>query len=436
MTGTARLIRNSNITLTCGIDEMKTNEQPAKNKKLIIVLAVVIVAVMIAAATIIVYSNTPEHRLERQLSLGNRYLSELEFEQAIACFEVAITIDRQNIDAYTGLVDGYKGLSDPDGLLKVYSEANDSLTDDENVIISGLIADSYEDMIRAASSEGNYDYANDLIIYLEFVDKDRAQSQLVNLKNTMCDELGHLWVEATCAAPRTCSRCGITEGTALEHIPTEADYWNPSVCELCGEELGPVLTPGFEKLGYSSMKLCHEYQYCRASNYEVGTLSIVSYDVVDGGVTWDASWYTNDTYELTEKEGYEWRCVKIRLQFTNARKMVGLKWTVLPTYYYDATSEDNDLSEARGMPETIRHNEMWTYEETVNFMGEEYECECVGALGSSGWFNTDYMGSDMIYDLSFAIHVPVGYDGFVLILFAEDNMNGGLSSGDLCFHFD
>ena len=414
-----------------GIDEMKTNEQPTTNKKLIAVLAAVIVAVMIVAATIIIYANTPEHRLERQLNLGNKYLSELEFEQAIACFEVAITIDRKNIDAYSGLVDCYRGLLDPDGLLKVYSDAGDSLSDSDKAIISDKIADSYEDMIRAATSDSNYDFANDLIIYLEFVDKDRAQSQLVNLKNTMCDELGHLWVEATCAAPRTCSRCGITEGTALEHIPTEADYWNPSVCELCGEELGPVLTPGFEALGYSSMKLCHEYQYCRGSNYAVGEVSIVSYDVVDGGVIWDASWYTDDTYELTEKEGYEWRCVKLKIQINDARKAFRVVWRLFPEYYYLA-----DASEVITEQIILHDNEMWIDEETVDYLGEEYVCEVIGSIGDSGWINIDYWGCDMTFDLSYAIHVPVGYDGFVLMMLTEDNSKGVLSSDDIYFHFD
>ena len=32
-----------------------------------------------------------------------------------------------------------------------------------------------------------------------------------------CGQHEHTWVEATCAAPKTCSECGMTEGSALEH---------------------------------------------------------------------------------------------------------------------------------------------------------------------------------------------------------------------------
>ena len=42
------------------------------------------------------------------------------------------------------------------------------------------------------------------------------------------DGPNHSWVDATCAAPKTCSGCGLTEGEALEHTYTEG------VCSGCG----------------------------------------------------------------------------------------------------------------------------------------------------------------------------------------------------------
>ncbi len=45
--------------------------------------------------------------LEECLSLGNRYLEEMEYEQAVACFEEVISIDPKNADAYLGIVEAY-----------------------------------------------------------------------------------------------------------------------------------------------------------------------------------------------------------------------------------------------------------------------------------------------------------------------------------------
>ena len=44
----------------------------------------------------------------------------------------------------------------------------------------------------------------------------------------------HVWVEATCTAPKTCSICGETEGKALGHDMQPATGDQPAVCSRCG----------------------------------------------------------------------------------------------------------------------------------------------------------------------------------------------------------
>lgn len=55
--------------------------------------------------------------------------------------------------------------------------------------------------------------------------------------------LGHDWLPATCEKPETCSVCGKTEGSALGHAPMDATYNDPSVCARCEQILGPQKTP-------------------------------------------------------------------------------------------------------------------------------------------------------------------------------------------------
>lgn len=52
---------------------------------------------------------------------------------------------------------------------------------------------------------------------------------------------GHTFHEATCNAPKTCEVCGYTEGKKLEHHFLEATCDHPETCEICGETRGEAL---------------------------------------------------------------------------------------------------------------------------------------------------------------------------------------------------
>ena len=64
--------------------------------------------------------------------------------------------------------------------------------------------------------------------------------------------LGHAWQDATCAAPKTCARCGAAEGAALGHVWRAATYCYAKTCSRCGgtegDPVGRVI--GFSAKGY------------------------------------------------------------------------------------------------------------------------------------------------------------------------------------------
>ncbi len=79
-----------------------------KNKKWIIIIAAIAAVVCIAvAAVILVTGNSTERKLAEQLDLAEGYLSELDYENAIAAYEAAIEIDPGCRDAYLELADIY-----------------------------------------------------------------------------------------------------------------------------------------------------------------------------------------------------------------------------------------------------------------------------------------------------------------------------------------
>ena len=68
-------------------------------------------------------SNSGENRTEEQLttemmmSLGQKYLNEMNYEQAKAMFAQAIELEPKNINAYFGIAQAYRGLNDNENAL-------------------------------------------------------------------------------------------------------------------------------------------------------------------------------------------------------------------------------------------------------------------------------------------------------------------------------
>ncbi len=53
---------------------------------------------------------------------------------------------------------------------------------------------------------------------------------------------GHNWNNATCSTPKTCSKCGATDGEAAGHNWKDATCSEPKTCTICGTSTG--LTAG------------------------------------------------------------------------------------------------------------------------------------------------------------------------------------------------
>lgn len=70
-------------------------------------------------------------------------------------------------------------------------------------------------------------------------------------EKTEGESLGHSWEEATCTEPKTCSRCGLTEGEALGHTPGEwkedepnfvtGGVWLRQYCQVCEQQIDSKL---------------------------------------------------------------------------------------------------------------------------------------------------------------------------------------------------
>ncbi|MCR4641277.1 MAG: tetratricopeptide repeat protein [Lachnospiraceae bacterium] len=80
-----------------------------KGRRLLFVLIAAAILLVILIFVIIVLSSygSTEKQYDRQLSLAERYLDELDYDRAVAAFRAAIEIDSSRSDAYIGLAEIY-----------------------------------------------------------------------------------------------------------------------------------------------------------------------------------------------------------------------------------------------------------------------------------------------------------------------------------------
>lgn len=58
--------------------------------------------------------------------------------------------------------------------------------------------------------------------------------------------ISHEWADAACTTPKTCTKCGETEGEALGHDWVDATCTTPKTCSVCGEIEGEALGHTYE----------------------------------------------------------------------------------------------------------------------------------------------------------------------------------------------
>jgi hypothetical protein len=100
------------------IDKMKANSK----RRILIVIIIAIVVVILVVAAIVVNGSGSKNNLRDQLDLAEQYLSDLDYEQAIAAYENALEIDPKCEEAYLGLADIYVTLEDYDNALEILNE--------------------------------------------------------------------------------------------------------------------------------------------------------------------------------------------------------------------------------------------------------------------------------------------------------------------------
>jgi tetratricopeptide (TPR) repeat protein len=107
------------------------NKKLMSKKKIIISCVAVIALISIIAVVMIVNNNKSYNDLQKLLDLGNKYIAELNYEQAIVAFRNAIDIDPKCEEAYKALVDIYVEIEDYDSALEILQMAVENVDNTE-----------------------------------------------------------------------------------------------------------------------------------------------------------------------------------------------------------------------------------------------------------------------------------------------------------------
>lgn len=168
------------------------------------VVAVILIALLIGIGI----NHSPAGRLAKQLELGQKYLEEMKYEEAVVAFNNAIEIDPMNADAYLGLVEVYIRTGDFDKAYE-YAAKGYELTGDErlqekmDMIESGNITASNGWVMKQCYYDYEYDlgflgyvtWTHDMQGRVETTSIYDKNNQLIATGDNQYDENGNLVVK-------------------------------------------------------------------------------------------------------------------------------------------------------------------------------------------------------------------------------------------------
>ena len=304
------------------LNENENISPKKKNNKGIMIGIIIAVVIVLAVGIGLGIYNSPTNRLSRQLDLGQKYLEEQNYEQAIVAFNEAIEIDPMSVEAYLGLADAYVALDDLESAISVL-ENGFELTLDESInqmlqelkqqLITGDfsvlgIADEYDGfgmanngILIAGKGElwGAIDYDNNIIVPLEYTygcqaANDEGQMWFGNeTGDYVFDKNGQIIFETKNPIE------SISEGIILCSGIVDTDYVIEYV-KLDGSVLYQKIIPDYDEyadiasaVGFSDGKA-----YCYIEDYSEGSKEFV--ELTDDGMVTDV---IDKYYKVNESSG-------------------------------------------------------------------------------------------------------------------------------------
>lgn len=144
----------------------------ANNKKKIAGIGIISAIIVMLSSVFIYASVIKPQKYSEYMDLGNKYLLEENYEEAILAFEKAIKIDAKSIEARVGAAKGCLGINDIDRAVEKLQEAQNIDIENEKLLIEIL------DILKNVDSEIAYDM---LQIYINRVGDQNISDTIKNI---------------------------------------------------------------------------------------------------------------------------------------------------------------------------------------------------------------------------------------------------------------
>ena len=105
-------------------------DRKGKGKFLLVGMAA---AILLAGGSVYAYSQTPEQRVNSSISLGNKYLNEMDYEQAAVEFDKALEIEPRNREALLGIMEASTRLGDNEGFQNAFESYLNICCEDDTI---------------------------------------------------------------------------------------------------------------------------------------------------------------------------------------------------------------------------------------------------------------------------------------------------------------
>ena len=117
-----------------------------KGKKvLIFIISILVILLLVVNLFLYMYMNNSSRRAKEQLNLGQQYLLNMEYEEAIAAYEIAIELEPKCTEAYLGMAQAYMAMGETEKAIRILKRGYRETEDDE---IKALLNELEEEQNR------------------------------------------------------------------------------------------------------------------------------------------------------------------------------------------------------------------------------------------------------------------------------------------------
>ncbi len=153
-----------------------------KEKKwLFMIASLVLVGICITFIAGIIQRNNRKRQFEEQMDLGNRYLSEENYEAAVVAFNKAIEIAPKNVESYSKAAQAYAGMGDYEEAIQVLEKGSQN-TGDEGLKQEKEDYERYYSLLPIVQKLMAFFQQEDKIMLWNYMSGDEYQDATLNLK--------------------------------------------------------------------------------------------------------------------------------------------------------------------------------------------------------------------------------------------------------------